>query len=326
MQALEVNYLGLALKNPLIVSSSGLTSTAERIVSLERAGAGAVVLKSLFEEQINMEVASADYYNDYPEAHDYLSEYTRQHSLTQHMELISEAKKKTDIPIIASVCCTTAGEWIDFAEKLQDAGADALELNIYLLPLGKDTTTADVERAYLEIVDRVCRAVTIPVSVKLGQQFTNIPATVEALFYRKAKGVVLFNRYYDPDIDVDNLTMTGAPVFSSPSEFRTVLRWLAICSALVPNMQYAASTGIHDGKTAVKALLGGATGVEICSTIYQNGMGIIPHILQTLETWMVKHGYTRVEDFIGKMNYAGLKDPAAYERTQFMRYFSSLEK
>lgn len=325
MQNLEVSYLGLRLKNPVIVSSSGLTSSLSRIVELERMGAGAIVIKSLFEEQIDSEAAALNYYSDYPEASDYLAEYTRHHSLAQHMELISEAKKHCSIPIIASINCVTSGEWTTFAKKIQDAGADALELNIFLLPLEKESNTLDIEKRYLDIVSKVCASITIPVSVKIGPNFTNIPAMVRELYYRGAKGVVMFNRFFEPDIDIEKMRMVSADVFSRPSEFRSILRWLAISSAAVECVDYAATTGIHDGESAVKALLAGASVVEICSTLYQNGNSAITVIQSYMKAWMHRHGYTHVEDFIGKMNYANITNPVAYERAQFMRYFSSHE-
>lgn len=322
MQNLEVTYMGLRLKNPIVVSSSGLTARIEKIMELEKAGAGAIVLKSLFEEQIASEAASLHYYTDFPEAADYLVQYTRAHSISKHIELIKEAKEKCSIPIIASINCVTGGEWISFAKEIEKAGADAMELNIFLLPLEKESNSAEIERQYLDTVAAVCKSLSIPVAVKIAPNFTNIPYIAQELYYRGAKGVVMFNRFFEPDIDVNHMKMTASTIFSRPSELRNVLRWMAVTSSRVDQVDYAASTGIHDGEAVVKALLSGATVAEVCSTIYQNGEGVIGEMLEYLKKWMQSHMFVRVKDFVGQMNYKNVTNPLAYERSQFMKYFA----
>ena len=325
MKNLEINYLGLTLKNPIVVSSCGITSKAEHIAELEKAGAGAVVLKSIFEEQIAGEAYSMHYYTDFPESADYLTEYTRIHRLTQHLDLIREAKAVCSIPVIASINCVSDGEWIAFAKEIEKAGADAIELNIFLLPLEKESDTDDIEKAYLDTVAKVCAAVRIPVAVKIGPNFMNIPHIVQELYNRGARGVTMFNRFFEPDIDVDKMKMRSAGVLSDPSEIRHVLRWLAIASSRVDTVDYAATTGIHDGEAVVKALLSGARVAQVCSTLYKNGNGVIREMQDYLSRWMTDHTFVRVEDFVGRMNYANVANPLAYERTQFMRYFSDRE-
>lgn len=325
MKNLEVNYLGLKLRNPIVVSSCGITSKLEHIIELEKAGAGAVVLKSIFEEQIAGEANSMYYYTDFPESADYLREYTRMHKLNQHIELIKEAKAKCSIPIIASINCVSAGEWTAFAKEIEKAGADALELNIFILPLEKESDTDDIEKAYLETVAKVCSSVKIPVAVKIGQNFMNIPHIVQELYNRGAKGVVMFNRFFEPDIDIEDMKMLSAGAFSHPSELRHVLRWLAIASSRVKTVDYAATTGIHDGEGVIKALLSGAKVAQICTTIYKNGNGVILEMQETLSRWMTDHMFVHVEDFVGRMNYEKVTNPLAYERTQFMRYYSDRE-
>lgn len=325
MKNLEVTYLGLTLKNPIVVSSCGITSKLDHIVELEKAGAGAVVLKSIFEEQIASEANSMRYYTDFASAADYLAEYTRMHNLNQHIELIKGVKEKCTIPVIASINCVSAGEWTAFAKEIEKAGADALELNIFLLPLEKDSDTADIEKKYLDTVAKVCETVEIPVSVKIGPNFMNIPYIVQELYNRGVKGVVMFNRFFEPDIDVADMQMKAAHVLSDPSEIRQVLRWLAIVSSRVKTVDYAATTGIHDGEAVVKALLAGARVAQICSTVYKNGNGIILEMKEYLSRWMIDHTFVRVEDLVGKMNYGNVVNPLAYERTQFMRYFSERE-
>ncbi len=318
---LNVNYLGLNLKNPIIVSSSGLTASLDKIKALEAAGAGAVVLKSLFEEQIMHESAAINYY-DYPEAGDYLAEYTRQHRLEQHVQLIADAKKACSIPVIASICCVTKGEWVDFAKRLEEAGADALELNIFLLPTDKELSGEELEKRYLAIVAEVAKSVKIPVTVKLGRQFTNLLNITAEIAFRGAKGVVMFNRFYEPDIDIDTMKLVSSSVYSSPEELRSILRWLALASAQGIRIDFAASTGIHDGQAVVKALLAGASAVEICSSIYKNGPEVIQKMLADIEGWMETHSYPRLSDAIGVLNYKNIENPVAYERSQFMKYFA----
>lgn len=326
MKNLEVNYLGLALKNPIVVSSCGITSKIEHIVDLEKAGAGAVVLKSIFEEQIAGEAYAMHYYTDFASASDYLAEYIRMHRLNEHLDLIRQAKAQCAIPIIASINCVSSGEWTAFAREIEKAGADALELNIFLLPLDKESRTEDIEKEYLATVAKVCETVKIPVSVKIGPNFMNLPHIVQELYYRGAKGVVMFNRFFEPDTDVADMQMRSAGVLSDPSEIRQVLRWLAIASSRVGTVDYAATTGIHDGEAVVKALLAGAKVAQVCSTIYKNGNGVIAEMKEYLSRWMTDHIFVRVEDFVGKMNYRNVANPLAYERTQFMRYFSEREE
>ncbi|MDR2936713.1 MAG: dihydroorotate dehydrogenase-like protein [Rikenellaceae bacterium] len=317
---LNVNYLGLNLKNPVIVSSSGLTASLERIKALEAAGASAVVLKSLFEEQIMHESAAINYC-DYPEANDYLAEYTRQHRLEQHVQLIADTKKACLIPVIASICCVTRGEWVGFAKRLEEAGADALELNIFLLPTDKRPSGEELENRYLAIVAEVVESVSIPVTVKLGRQFTNLLNITAGIAFRGAKGVVMFNRFYEPDIDINAMKLVSSSVYSSPGELRSVLRWVALASAQDIGIDFAASTGIHDGEAVVKALLAGASAVEICSTIYEHGNGIVQKMLADVEAWMETYGYPRLSDAIGVLNYKNIDNPVTYERSQFMKYF-----
>ncbi len=322
MPNLETSYLGLTLNNPLVAASSGLTSNLSKIQRLEESGIGAVVLKSVFEEQIEGKALSLSYYSQYPEALDYLAGYTRQHTLQEHLELIASVKRECDIPVIASISCLTGEEWLDYALNIQQAGADALELNIYIVPYHRDLKSRAVEREYLDIVYKVCRAVSLPVSVKLGAQFSNIPYMVREINSAGAKGVVLFNRYYEPDIDIEKMEMVPSVVFSQPVEFRSVLRWLAICSSYVDTVDYGASTGIHTGATLVKALLAGADVAEICSVLYQQGYGSIREMLEFLNDWMKRHRFVNVRDMIGKMNYANAEKPVMYERTQFMKYYA----
>jgi len=321
---LSTSYAGLSMKSPIIVSSSGLTSSVDRIKKVAAAGAGAVVMKSLFEEQINYEVGNMSEGHDYPEAGDYIRTYARENSLDQYLSSIREAKEAVDIPVIASINCVSASEWIDFAGKIEKAGADALELNIYFLPIQKEKNPREYEKSYLQLVSEVKKKSALPLIIKLGNGFSNITWMVNQLYQRGAAAVVLFNRFYAPDINTDEMTFGSAEVLSSPAEIRNSLRWIGIVSSQVDQLDLAASTGVHSGMAVVKQILAGATAVQICSVLYRNGLDYIQDMIKEMLKWMEKNQYESPDDFRGKMNYSSLKDPSVYERAQFMKYFSSV--
>ncbi len=319
---LSVDYVGLKLKSPIIVSSSGLTNSVSRIEKIASEGAGAIVLKSLFEEQIQYEIGEMESGSDYPEAGDYLKTYAREHSVENYLKLISEAKDAVDIPVIASVNCYTSDEWVDFTVRMEESGADAIELNIFYLANDKKKDPRDFEQVYLDIVSSVKSKVSIPVIVKLGSHFTNLTWMVDQLYQRGASAVVLFNRFYAPDINTDDLSIGAADIFSTPAEIRNALRWVGIISAEVDKIQIAASTGVHSASDVVKQLLAGAEVVQVCSVLYKNGVQYLGRMNADLKAWMEKKQYRSIDEFRGKMNYANLEDPAAYERAQFIKYFS----
>lgn len=321
---LSTTYGGLKLKTPLIVSSSGLTSSVERIKKMEQAGAGAVVLKSLFEEQIMFEVSSMSTDQDYPEAADYVNAYARENSLESYLSMIREAKAAISIPVIASINCVKSNEWVDFAKKMEKAGADALELNIYFLPIEKSKDSRTYENAYLDLVSDVKKHTSLPVMVKLGHGFTNITWMVNQLYQRGAASVILFNRLYAPDIDTNDLSFGSSEVLSAPADMRFPLRWIGIVSSQVKEIDLAASTGVHSGLAVVKQILAGASAVQVCSVLYRNGIEYLRDMIEEMKGWMQKNNYTAPSDFRGKMNYNNLKDPSVYERAQFIKYFSKM--
>lgn len=321
---LSTTFAGLSLKSPIIVSSSGLTSSVDRIKKVAAAGAGAVVIKSLFEEQISHEIGKMSAESDYPEAGDYIRTYARENSLEEYLSLIRSAKEAVDIPVFASINCVSASEWIEFAGRIEDAGADGLELNIYFLPIDKEKDPGAYEKGYLHLVSEVKKRTALPLVVKLGSGFTNITWMVNQLYMREAAAVVLFNRFYAPDIDTKNLTFGSAEVLSTPAELRNTLRWIGIVSSQVDQLDLAASTGVHSGLAVVKQILAGATAVQVCSVLYRNGLDYVRDMIQEMKTWMEKNQYQSPGEFRGKMNYASLDDPSVYERAQFMKYFSSM--
>ncbi len=327
---LETTYMGLKLKNPVVVSSSGLTNSVRKIKILEEKGAGAVVLKSLFEEQITNEAShliSSDPKNSgYPEAEDYIVNYVKGNSISNYLELIREAKKSVSIPIIASINCVSSKDWTSFAKEIEQAGADAIELNIFIVPNDKNKSSEAYEKLYYEIFKAVKKQVNIPIAMKLGIYFTNMMAVANRLNADGADALVLFNRFYEPDIDVDKMEMTSAAVLSSPADIRKSLRFVGMISDKIRGIDISASTGIHDGEAAIKQLLAGAKTVQLCSTIYENGFDRVTNILADISKWMEKKEFKTVDEFRGKLSYGQVEDSAMYERAQFMKYFSNNQK
>jgi dihydroorotate dehydrogenase (fumarate) len=244
--------------------------------------------------------------------------------VANYLKLIEESKKAVDIPIIASVNCISNTEWIKFAKQIEDAGADALELNVFVLPSDPNRDGEQNEAIYFDIVQKVLEVVKIPVALKISHYFSSLAKTVTKLSWTGVKGIVLFNRFFSPDIDIENLEIKTTNVFSSPSDIAISLRWIAMMSSHV-SCDLAASTGVHDGKALIKQLLAGAKAVQIASVLYKKGFKEIGLMLETLENWMDRKNYTRLDQFIGKMSVAEAENPAAYERVQFMKHFSGIE-
>ncbi len=325
MGKLTTNYLELTLKSPLIVSSSRLTSTIENLKEAEENGAGAVVLKSLFEEQIIHHINTLSASQDYPEADDYISYYTRSHSVDEYLGLIRKAKESLGIPVIPSINCFSSKGWTDFARNIADSGADAIEINVFFMPLDRKKTASDCEKIYFELIEKLKTAINIPVALKIGYKFSNILYMIDQFYMRGIEGVVMFNRFYEPDIDINKLEIVPAPVFSNPSERRYVLRWIAMASAQNIKIDISASTGVHSGEDAIRYILAGADSVQVCSVLYHKGMSFLKTMNQQIEKWITKNNFKNVNDFRGKLNWLNYEKPAVLERTQFMKYFSSVD-
>jgi len=328
MADLSTSYMGLKLRNPIIVGSSGLTNSIENLVKINDQGAGAVVLKSLFEEQINYTISKSFNQSEtnlgYSEAHDYISNYTQENDVDRYLELIEQGKKKTDIPILASVNCVSSSQWITYAKKMEEAGADGLELNIFVLPSDPKHAAEDNEKVYFDILKRVINEVNIPVSAKISFYFSGLGNTALKLSWTGIKGLVLFNRFFSPDIDIDKFEVVSSNVFSTPSELSLPLRWVAMLADKV-HCDLAASTGIHDGKAVIKQLLAGARATQLASVLYKKGFDQIGVMLKEIEEWMDEHNFASTNDFIGKLSYKEASNPAAYERVQFMKHFAGIE-
>lgn len=319
---LLTEYAGLKLRNPLIAASSGLTNSIHKIKQLENAGVGAIVLKSLFEEQIDSHSEKLNLTSDYPEATDYINAYVEMNHVERYLDLIREAKSSCNIPIIASINCYKVARWIDFAKSIEEAGADALELNIFLINTG-EYGDRYLEESYIKIVREVKKVINIPIIIKMARTVSNLPGLVEKLEAMGVSAVVLFNRFYQLDIDINAKEITSGPVFSHPGDFSETLRWTAITSGYVPDFNIACSYGVHKWEDIIKGLLAGATAMQLCSVLYEKGLEIIPEMLTCLEEWMTQNNYKNIDEFRGKLNYSNIQSPALYERAQFMKYFSN---
>jgi dihydroorotate dehydrogenase (fumarate) len=341
---LETTYLGLKLRNPLIAGSCGLTNSIANIKEIAAKGAGAIVVKSLFEEQINVETEKvimneegnvktftrapstqiARRVHDYDEAYDYIYDYARKNTLDKYLNFLREAKKSVDIPIIASINCVSNNDWHGFAKRIEETGVDALELNIYILPSDWRRNGEDNEKVYFDIIREIRNYINIPVAVKIGYYFSALAQAVQKLSQSGVKGIVLFNRPYNTDFDIEKIEVSHGPVYSSPAEYNHTLRWISILSGNV-ECDLSASTGVHSWEAFVKQLLAGATTVQIASALYKEGMDIIPEILENSSAWMKKHGFESVDSFRGKLSKSRMENPAAIERVQFMKLYSGIE-
>lgn len=328
MANLSTTYMGLKLRNPLIIASSGLTENIDDIVEFEARGAGAVVIKSIFEEEIiakahdNLNRMQASGFI-YPETMEYFDYDSMEDPISNYLEFLRKVKKETSIPILASINCVTAEGWIDFARRIEDTGVDGLELNVFALPSDPNRTSEQNEQVYFDIAERVSNMVKIPVAMKVGYYHGALANFLVRLSGTPIKALVLFNRFYNPDFDINTLEFTPTSVFSTPAELSTSLRWVAILSGRV-SCDIAASTGVHDGNAMVKQLLAGAKAVQACSTFYRNGKEQTTFMIRQLEDWMNQNGFKAIEDFTGKMSQQKTYNPAAFERVQFMKYFHDL--
>jgi dihydroorotate dehydrogenase (fumarate) len=327
MANISTVYMGIELKNPLIVASCDLTSNIKNIKKCEEEGAGAVVLKSLFEEQIEAETEELlveSWLPNHTEAFEYVRGMSMANGPSIYLNLIKEAKKKTSIPIIASLNCISPKWWIDYAKQIELSGADALELNISVLPSNLKRSSGEIEKIYLDILEGVLEEINLPVSVKIGPYFTSMAKILNDLSKKGVKGLVLFNRFYQFDIDIKNLRAIGGNPLSSPNEISNGLRWIALLSDRIP-CDFAATTGIYSGHDVIKQILAGAKAVEICSTLYKNGLDYIKNMQKEIEAWMSEHNYENIEDFRGKLSKKEEDKTELYERLQYIKALNKPE-
>jgi len=320
-------FMGLQLSNPLVVASCSLTKSLKGIKKCVDAGAGAVVLKSLFEEQITADAQQLEHsmwIAGHSEAIDYVRNISRALGPKEYLTMIEKAKKATSIPIIASLNCISAKGYLDFARQIESAGADGLELNISIMPVEPEHTSESIEHMYLDVVDRVCHTITIPVAVKIGPYFTSLSRMAHEICNKGAKALVFFNRFFHPDIDIDKIALMTGYRFSSPDEMSGALRWIALLAGRV-SCDFAASTGVHDGLGAIKHLLAGATIVQVCSVLYLKGISHIQTMLEQLLSWMDEHNYSTLEQFRGRLSQKESDRPELYERLQYIKTFVDID-
>jgi len=321
MPDLSTNYLGLKIRNPIVVGSSSLTSSVEGILKCEESGAGAVSLKTLFEQQI--QAIAQDFETDWQpgwhtESYDLIHKYSEESTIDTYLKLIRTVKKEISIPVFASLNCVTESVWCDYARHIEQAGADAIELNLFLMPDESHFTSASIEKKYLRICEAVTRCIHIPVAVKIGMHFTSLPATLWEMSKTGIRGFILFNRFFQVDIDVHERTLIAGYRFSAPSEYQNALRWIAVLYGRMAG-DFIAATGIHDGESVVKQLLAGAAGVQVCSTLFQNGFESITKMLQFLENWMSEHHFSTIDDFRGIIRDPESPRPRLLHQFQYIK-------
>lgn len=328
---LSTTYLGLELKNPLVPSSSPITRHISGLRQLEDAGAAAVVLYSLFEEEINAESRTLDRYltegtESYAEALSYFPEAPvyRRIGPDAYLEHIAKAKRALDIPIIASLNGVSTGGWVRYARDIEQAGADALELNIYFLPTNLDLESTEVERIYLDVLRDVKANVSIPVAMKLSPYFSAMGNMARRLSEAGADGLVLFNRFYQPDLDLENLEVVPHLVLSSSQELRLPLRWIAILYGRI-RADLALTTGVHTAEDVLKGLAAGAQVTMMASALLHEGVGRLTTVLAEVKTWLVAHEYESVSQLQGSLSQIQCGAPAAFERANYVRLVGSYD-
>jgi dihydroorotate dehydrogenase (fumarate) len=323
MANISTRFFGLKLKSPVIAASSSMTGHAEQVIKLAEAGAGAIVLKSIFEEEIfhelQEELSLRTSLNSDPEYLDYFDYVIKEETIRKYLNLIIEVKAKTAVPIVASINCVSSSDWTLFARKIEEAGADALELNMFIAPSDVSKSSENHEQFYLETVQRVLQAVQIPVSVKISHYFSNLSGIVKKLAETGIAGITIFNRFYNPDIDIQSETIVVADVLSTPHDYLLPLKWTGILSGQI-KIDLSATSGIHTAETALKFLLSGASAVQVASVIYHEGPSAITRMNQGISDWMDQKGYKSIVEFQGSLSLAATS-AQAWERTQFMKYF-----
>jgi dihydroorotate dehydrogenase (fumarate) len=323
MVNLKTSYLGLELKNPLVVSSNPLTNNVDSVARLEQAGAAAVVLRSIFEEQINADVS--DMYaalegDTSMAAMEYLrADLPARLGPEKYLDQIADMRKRVKIPIIASVNCVASSKWVTYAKKIEHAGADALELNLYHMPVDPGDTAVSVEARRMAAVKAVLAEVRLPVAVKLSEHYTALPSFAGMLDLLGVRGLVLFNRFLQTDVDIEKESLFYTPDFTTPKVLFSPLRWTAVLRERV-RCSLAISGGIHSSNELVKALLVGADVGYICSVLHvRHDLGVIREILDGLSAWMDGKGYNALADFRGKLRETDLKDGRGFERMQYVK-------
>lgn len=323
----KTKYLGLDIESPIIAGSCGLTNSIADLEKLEAAGAGAIVVKSIFEEQIIYDIkrnlsmmAPTD---NYGMSYEYVASHVADDSLSKHFELIKEAKKRLHIPIVGSINCFSFENWMTYTQRFQEAGCDALELNMAILPYETSLSCDDVERLFSNVINTLRKAVSIPISVKVSKNFTDMANFMQRLSWMGIDGITMFNKALNVDIDAEKMELCHAPSLSTPDEIYETMRWVAILSKKL-RCSISASTGVHTATDVVKMLLAGAGTVQVVSCLYKNGVDYMRQLNDGLRDWMKRHSYEHLDQFRGKLAVKPNEEASLFFRTQFMKHFAQI--
>ena len=323
----KVEYLGLKLNSPIVAGSCGLTANVDNLCRLEEMGAGAVVLKSIFEEQIIYDIKRNTHVyapvGNYGDSYEYIAQHVADDSVAKHFALIREAKRRISIPVIGSINCFSYENWLTYAKQFEDAGCDALELNMAIMPFETSLSTDDVERTFGNIVQSLKKSISIPISIKVGTYFTDLAKFMQQLSWTGIQGITMFNKSMQIDIDVEEEKLCNADSLTFPGELYNTLRWAAILSRKL-RCNLCATTGVSDGLDVAKLLLAGANAVQVASCLYRNGVDYMKTLNDQLKEWMERKGYESVDQFRGKLAMKAGDKASMLMRTQFMNYFAEI--
>jgi dihydroorotate dehydrogenase (fumarate) len=324
---MTTRYMGLKLPTPLVVASSGLTGKLDSLKRMADSGAGAIVLKSLFEEQLSavLKQTSEDaWMSAHAEAYDYVANFQMELEPDTYLRLIAEARKSLSIPIIASLNCVSPRWWAEYARRIEAAGANALELNVALLPSESRRSGQQIEEIYYRILSEVRAVVKLPLAVKIGTQFSSLANFASQLQFRGANALVLFNRFYQIDIDVEKMRVVPTARPSRGGDANLALRWISLLAGRI-DCDLAASGGVSRGTDAVKMLLAGAAVVQVCTALYQNGIEHLKQMVEEIDGWMKRHEQSTIAGFRGQLRQLGSDQPEQYERLQYIKALVGME-
>lgn len=323
----KVKYLGLELNSPVVAGSSGLTASVDNLYQLEKAGAGAVVLKSVFEEQIIHDIKRNTHVfapvNNYGSNYEYVAQRISDNAMADYFTVVREAKAHMTIPIIGSINCYSHENWITYAKQFQDAGCDALELDMALMPFDTNLSSDDVERTYSDIIQSLRKFVSIPISIKVSNYFTDLSKFMQQLSWMGIQGITMFNKSVLMDVDVEQQSLRQGGNRSNPGDMYNIIQWTALLSKKL-RCDLSATTGIFSAEDVVKLLLVGATTVQVTSCLYQNGLDYIAQLNKGLVQWMERHGYDNIDQFRGKLAFQANEKAAMLMRTKYMNYYGEI--
>lgn len=322
MADLSSTYLGLPIKNPLVAASSPLTASLDSLKQLEDAGLGAVVLKSIFEEQIELDglaaLKDAEGYLGHTDGYEFIKAISMERQIDAYLALLEGAKKSLSIPVIASINCYRDGTWLEYAKRFINLGADAVELNYYVIGADPEKEGREMEKEFLQLVRSARKAIDVPLSLKIGSAYSSLANLLRRFDEEEVDGVVLFNRFYSPDIDIERMKMTQAQMISGKDEYALALRWVGLMSEEV-RYDLIGATGIHSADSAIKLLLAGAKAVQLCSVLLKKGAGSAQKMLRDLEDWMKRHEFEDIEAFRGKLAKKYKSDGSQWTRVQYLK-------